>query len=86
MSAATEYTLGLLAFWLGLLVFIVACFKNIDEGDTAYLITDHYGAIYGGEFRTENDAVAAREALIAMGVECWVISIERGSYTEDDQC
>lgn len=52
--------------------------------DVAYLVTDALGSIYGGEFATEDEAVLEREELIGMGIECWIVSVQRGSFLEEE--
>lgn len=52
--------------------------------DVAYLVVDNDGEVYGGEHATEDDAIATREERIAVGVECWVIQIQRGSLVMEE--
>lgn len=40
-----------------------------------FIVTDHYGSIHG-RFRTQGEAIAWREYLIALGAECWVVAVE----------
>lgn len=51
--------------------------------DVAYIVTNAYGDVFG-EFESEADAVVRREEIGAVGIECWVVPIQRGSLIEEE--
>jgi hypothetical protein len=52
------------------------------RSDDAWVVLND--EVTSSEFATEDEAIAHREELSAIGIECWIVCIERGSLVLEE--